>query len=126
MLSSIADDQNSQSTPAPNQTNGKHRGADPFSDVALGHASTSGKRSENGNNAYSDDPYAERRSDEVDDYEMEQQQVRHSHHKRGTSDTNRLVDHATTTRYSGLSHIQYAHHPGATGRFDRPRSNGAE
>jgi hypothetical protein len=81
MLQSITDDQSSPSTLAPNQTNGKHRGSDPFSDVELGHASNTGSRPRNDNNAYSDDPYAERRSDEVDDYEMEQQQVRHSHRK---------------------------------------------
>lgn len=81
MLQSITDDQSSPSTLAPNQTNGKHRGSDPFSDVELGHASNTGNRPRNDNNAYSDDPYAERRSDEVDDYEMEQQQVRHSHRK---------------------------------------------
>lgn len=76
MLDTIADDRNT--TPAPNQTNGRHRGSDPFSDVELGQTSTAGRNTSNGNNAYSDDPYAERRSDEVEDYEMEQQQVRHS------------------------------------------------
>ncbi|KAI5454050.1 hypothetical protein NCC49_005041 [Naganishia albida] len=73
MLDTIADDQHT--TPAPNQTNGRHRGSDPFSDVELGQASTAGRNTSNGNNAYSDDPYAERRSDEVEDYEMEQQQI---------------------------------------------------
>lgn len=51
--------------------NTKHRGSDPFSDVELGQT-----RKGNNNAAYSDDPYGERRSDEVEEYEMEQQQVR--------------------------------------------------
>jgi hypothetical protein len=76
MLNTIAADRNSQPRPALNQTNGRHQSGDPFSDVELGHAATTGRGTTNGNGAYLDDPYAERRSDEVDDYEMEQQQVR--------------------------------------------------
>lgn len=58
------------------RTNGKHRGSDPFSDVELGQTGAKSTRQGNNNAAYSDDPYAERRSDEVEEYEMEQQQVR--------------------------------------------------
>lgn len=86
MLDSIADRQtpattmaSPQSGPASashtNRTSGKHRGSDPFSDVELGHSASAGYNAGNGNSAYTDDPYAERRSDEVDEYEMEQQQV---------------------------------------------------
>ena len=56
--------------------NTKHRGSDPFSDVELGQTGAKSTRQGNNNAAYSDDPYGERRSDEVEEDEMEQQQVR--------------------------------------------------
>ena len=55
--------------------NGKHRGSDPFSDVELGQTGASSTRKGNNGAAYSDDPYADRRSDELEEYEMQQQQV---------------------------------------------------
>lgn len=57
------------------QTDRKQRGSDPFTDVELGQNAGGQSRKGNDNSAYSDDPYAERRSDEIEEYEMEQQQV---------------------------------------------------
>jgi hypothetical protein len=61
--------------PADSQTDRKQRGGDPFTDVELGQTAGAPIRKGNDNSAYSDDPYAERRSDEIEEYEMEQQQV---------------------------------------------------
>jgi hypothetical protein len=65
----------SASTSQANEANGKHHGSDPFSDVELGHVGNRSYRKENESRSYTDDPYDGRRSDEVEEYEMEQQQV---------------------------------------------------
>lgn len=113
--------------PAGGQTNAKHRGSDPFSDVELGQTDAAQPRKSDNNNAYSDDPYAERGSDEVEEYEMEQQQVRHL----AIANTPLLtfqssVDNAAATGYCRLPHIEHLDDAGTTGGTDRSGSDGAE
>ncbi|KAJ9107048.1 hypothetical protein QFC19_002917 [Naganishia cerealis] len=79
--------QTAQSTSRSNAAQGRHSANEPFSDIELGHTGHSSHAINANGGQYKDDPYAGRPSDEVREYELEQQQVGTTaasiHHSRG-------------------------------------------